>query len=107
MERHIDQQFGITNDLVQRIQFHEREGWKLIDNFGPSKGEYILGQESKLKIWLKEEIGLDLKGKEENWLKEKFKVKNLKELFKFADIEKLNENCKYYIDQFQDLNLQL
>ena len=22
-------------------------------------------------------------------------------------IEKLNENCKYYIDQFQDLNLQL
>ena len=91
MEREIDQQFGITNDLVQRIQFHEREGWKLIDNFGPSLGEYILEQESKLKIWLKKEIGLDLKGKEENWFKKKLKVKNLEELFEFAEIEKLNE----------------
>ena len=91
MEREIDQQFGITNDLVQRIKFHEREGWKLIDKYGPSSGEYILEKESKLKIWLKEEIGFDLKGKEENWLKNKFKVKNLNSLFESAKIEKLYE----------------
>ena len=81
-----EQQFGITNDLGGRIQFHERRGFLLLNVIGPGPGSNFLTKESELKLWLKEAIGLHIPGKTENWPTRKLFVESLAELFVRAKV---------------------
>ncbi len=79
MCRQGEQQFGITNVLDQRVQFHSALGWKLIETTGPHDGQKVFETEQKLKRWLRKEIGL-IPNKQENWYTSKMEVHSLAEL---------------------------
>ncbi|WP_201295886.1 hypothetical protein [Cyanobium sp. Copco_Reservoir_LC18] len=81
-----EQQFGITNDLAGRIQFHERDGFQLLDAIGPTAGLSVLDKERELKLWLKTSIGLLIQGKKENWPTTYASFESLAELFAAACI---------------------
>ena len=80
MYRTGEQQLGITNNLDQRTQQHERSGWSLIDHtYVSSSGQKVLDTEKAFKKWLKDEIGL-MEGTTENWSTTKMEVQSLAEL---------------------------
>ena len=82
-----EQQIGITNDINERIKTHKQKNWKLLDktkNF--YLGQEVLDIETKIKRWLKLEIGL-VKGRKENWYMSNLKVKTLAEIQKKCGIE--------------------
>ena len=85
-----EQQFGITNDLVGRVTFHRRNGFDLIDHFGPARGQEILNKESELKEWLKKSIGLHVPGKQENWPTQLLTCHDLAGLFKESGVNPLS-----------------
>ncbi|KGF89368.1 MULTISPECIES: hypothetical protein [Prochlorococcus] len=37
MRRKNEQQIGITNDIITRMQTHKSKGWKEVDKIGPIK----------------------------------------------------------------------
>ena len=86
MKRENEQQFGITNNLEERINVHSRTGWQLIRETGPYDGYEVQETEKKLKKWLKEKIGL-VPNKQENWYTSKMEVHSLAELKERSGIE--------------------
>ena len=86
MERPGEQQIGITNDIVTRLQTHQRNGWYLLDKVGPLPGEKVLKTESQLKRWIKSTVGLAGTTRE-NWSSSNLEVSNLKELKGISGIE--------------------
>jgi Zn ribbon nucleic-acid-binding protein len=79
MQRPGEQQIGITNDLTRRIKQHEKNGWTLIDWRGPSSGRDVQKLESRLKKWLRADIGL-VEGTHENWTTVAMEVVSLADL---------------------------
>ena len=53
--------------------------WEQIESTGPHDGEEVFKTEQKLKIWLRQEIGL-VEGTTENWYTSKMEVHSLAEL---------------------------
>ncbi len=86
MKREGEQQFGITNVLSKRMQFHARFNWIKIEVTGPHQGQKVLDTENKLKKWLKKEVGL-IPDKQENWCTSKMEVHSLAELKEKSGIE--------------------
>jgi len=79
MEKPGEQQFGITNDINERMKYHKRFGWSEVEIVGPSPGDQILQTETVLKRWLKKEIGA-IEGTTENWMTSAMEVRSLAEL---------------------------
>ena len=86
MERPGEQQFGITNDLKQRIAYHERYGWNQLDLVGPSSGELVYQTEVTLKKWLRKSVGC-VPGKSENWATSSMEVRSLADLKEKSGVE--------------------
>ena len=86
MERPGEQQFGISNDIKQRLKKHEKNGWILIEYVGPFPGKEVLAAETELKRWLRSEIGV-IQGTSENWESHLFQVNSLYELKQKTGIE--------------------
>lgn len=86
MERPGEQQFGISNDIKQRLKKHEKNGWILIEYVGPFPGKEVLAAETELKRWLRLEIGV-IQGTSENWESHLFQVNSLYELKQKTGIE--------------------
>jgi len=87
MKRLGEQQIGITNQLDQRVNQHESNGWSLIEHTSaPSKGQKVLDTETAFKQWLKKDVGL-MEGTTENWSTSKMEVQSLAELKARSGIE--------------------
>ena len=86
MQRENEQQFGITNHIKDRINFHSKKGWKELKRTGPHDGYEVQETEKRLKKWLRKEIGL-VPDKTENWYTSNLKVKSLAELKVRSGIE--------------------
>jgi len=86
MQRAGEQQIGITNDLKTRLQFHERNGWVLLEHTKEAQGEKVLGIETAFKKWLKKNIGV-MEGTTENWATTSMEVQSLAELKAKSGIE--------------------
>ena len=86
MARPGEQQIGITNDIITRLQTHERNGWHLLDKVGPLPGKKVLMTETKFKRWIKSSVGL-VDNTRENWRSSILEVSSLKELKKKSGID--------------------
>ncbi len=86
MQRHGEQQIGITNDLIQRMKQHGRSGWREIEDAGPYPGHYVQSVEKLYKKWLKDEIGT-ISGTTENWSTSEMEINSLLELKTKSGIE--------------------
>ena len=53
LKRKDEQQIGITNNFSQRMRFHSKFGWEVIEQTGPHSGQEVLDTETALKQWLK------------------------------------------------------
>ena len=42
MRRKSEEQFGITNDIITRMQKHKFKGWKEVDKIGPKNVQIVL-----------------------------------------------------------------
>jgi len=85
MQRPGEQQIGITNNLEKRTTQHERNGWQLIDQAGPYSGHTTLRLETRIKQWLKREVGV-IRGTTENWHTSSLEVQSLAELKSISGI---------------------
>jgi hypothetical protein len=79
MQRPGEQQIGITNNLQQRLETHQRNGWMLLDTAGPERGSLVLEIEKVYKKWLRQSVGT-IKGTAENWSTTSMEVQSLAEL---------------------------
>jgi len=79
MERHGEQQFGITNVPQTRMRTHKRNRWKSLDWHGPALGTIVFQRERQLKQWLKKTHGT-ITGTTENWSTDKYFPKTLRKL---------------------------
>ena len=86
MQRPGEQQLGITNTLKDRMRTHKKDGWIAIEVTGPHSGQEVLDTEDALKKWLKKEVELVPK-KRENWYISKMEVHSLAELKEKSGIE--------------------
>ena len=86
-------QIGITNDFKIRFQRHRKNGWKLLELFGPVDGLLVKNWESSILRMLKAK-GADLSndtiagkfdGYSEAWSKSTFEVKSIKELMRLTE----------------------
>lgn len=67
MERYdSEMQIGITNVPDDRLAYHRRNGWELVDIDGPHDGADIWARERAIKAHLKDS-GLLIPGKREDW----------------------------------------
>lgn len=85
LERHGEQQIGITNHIQDRLRYHAISGWSQIEVIGPCDGEEVQKAEAFLKRWLRNEIGL-IPGKTENWSTESLWVKSIQEIKKLSGL---------------------
>ena len=81
-----EQQFGITNQLKDRMSHHSRNGWTEMEVVGPSPGRQVLDTETMFKKWLKSQVGC-VPGTSENWFTSDFEVSSLKELKERSGVE--------------------
>jgi hypothetical protein len=79
MRRTGEQQFGISNNLAQRLKAHAKANWELVDQVGPIDGKKVYETERILKRWLKDEIGT-VPGTKENWFISDLEVQSLADL---------------------------
>ena len=86
MQRTNEQQFGISNHIDNRLDYHSSKGWQEIESTGPHDGFDVERTEKELKKWLRNEIGL-IEGTTENWYTTKMKVNSLSELKEKSGIE--------------------
>ena len=85
MNRHGEQQVGITGNLTRRIATHKRAGWAdVLDTQGPMNGWEALRTENRIKKWLKQTHGT-LPGTTEAWSTANLEVHSLDELIALAD----------------------
>jgi predicted GIY-YIG superfamily endonuclease len=83
MQRHGEQQIGITGNLKIRTDHHARSGWVLVDTTGPMLGSIAYKKELLIKQWLRRTVGT-LVGTTENWSTASFEVHSLSELLSLA-----------------------
>ena len=86
MERPGEQQFGITNDIKERMTHHRHDGWTEMEIVGPYPGEEVLNLETRLRRWLASNIGT-MPGTKENWSTVKLEVRSLTELKRVSGVE--------------------
>jgi hypothetical protein len=86
MQRHGEQQIGITGNLKIRTGHHAGSGWVLADTAGPMRGSLAFEKELLIKQWLRRTVGT-LAGTSENWSTAKLEVRSLAELFGFVGID--------------------
>jgi len=84
MERHGEQQVGITNEPEVRLARHACLGWRLLDIMGPVSGRHALETESTIKSWIAAR-GIVLAGTRENWSTGHLEVQTLAELLALVD----------------------
>jgi len=86
-------QIGITNNFRIRFQRHQRNGWNLIELYGPVDGLLVKKWESSILKMLKAK-GADLSsskifgkfdGYSESWSKSTFEVNSIKELMRLTE----------------------
>jgi hypothetical protein len=85
MQRHGEQQIGITGNLKDRTGRHARMGWVLVETAGPILGSLAYEKELLIKQWLRRTVGT-LAGTRENWSTASLEVRSLGELFGLAGI---------------------
>ena len=86
MERPGEQQFGITNDIKERMTHHRHDGWTEMEIVGPYPGEKVLDLETCLRRWLARNIET-IAGTKENWSTVKLEVCSLAELKRVSGVE--------------------
>ncbi len=84
MERHGEQQIGITGSLPRRTGHHARSGWVLVETIGPMRGSLAYEKELQIKQWLRQKVGT-LAGTTESWSTASLEVRSLGELFDLAE----------------------
>jgi hypothetical protein len=80
MQRHGEQQIGITGNLKIRTGHHAGSGWTLVQAVGPMQGSRAFEKELLIKQWLRRTVGT-LAGTTENWSTASLEVRSLGELF--------------------------
>ena len=81
MERHGEQQIGISNDIDTRLKAHARNGWELVGEWiGPMDGQVALDREKAMKRTIREQFDA-VPGTTENWLTTSFEASSI------ADVE--------------------
>jgi hypothetical protein len=83
MQRHGEQQIGITGNLKRRTGHHARSGWVLVEAAGPMLGAIAYKKELLIKQWLRQAVGT-LAGTTENWSTASLHVHSLAELIRFS-----------------------
>jgi len=86
LERPGEQQLGITNFWENRLRNHAQFGWSVVEVVGPFPGDQVLALEKKLKLWLRNEVGL-VPGTHENWFTARMEVQSLAELKARSGVE--------------------
>jgi hypothetical protein len=86
MQRHGEQQIGITGNLKIRTSHHAASGWVLVETAGPMLGSQAYEKEFLIKHWLRRAVGT-LAGTTENWSTASLEVHSLVELFGLAGID--------------------
>ena len=86
MQRHGEQQIGITRSLKIRTDHHARSGWILVETVGPMRGVLAYERELLIKQWLRRTIGT-LAGTTENWSTASLEVRSLVELFGLVGLD--------------------
>jgi hypothetical protein len=86
MQRHGEQQIGITGNPKVRTYHHARSGWVLVETEGPMRGSQAYEKELLIKQWLRRTVGT-LTGTSENWSTASLEVHSLAELFGLAGID--------------------
>ena len=81
-----EQQFGITNNIQQRLEHHSRNGWREVEITGPHPGEEVWNTERALKKWLKRKVKV-VPGTTENWYEKDMSIWSLKALKELSGIE--------------------
>jgi hypothetical protein len=80
MQRHGEQQIGITGNIKRRTDHHARSGWILVETAGPMLGRLAYETELLIKQWLRRTVGT-LAGTTESWSTASLDVSSLAELF--------------------------
>src|SRR5262249_44240142 len=80
MQRHGEQQIGITGNLKVRTGHHAGSGWILVETAGLMRGSLAYERELAIKQWLRRVVGT-LPGTTENWSTASLEVRSLIELF--------------------------
>lgn len=87
LDRHGEQQVGITSNLERRLRQHRAKGgWRLLDSIGPFDGQAAWETEFRVKLWLKASIGI-VKGTTENWRTADLEVETVRDLLAAAGID--------------------
>ena len=86
MQRHGEQQIGITGNLKVRTSHHAASGWVLVETAGPVLGSQAYEKELLIKQWLRRTVGT-LAGTTENWSTASLEVRSLVELFGLVGID--------------------
>lgn len=79
MERHGEQQVGITNEPDVRLARHKQGSWELLDLMGPMAGQHALDLETSVKKMIAAR-GIVAPGTRENWGTADLTVTTLAEL---------------------------
>jgi hypothetical protein len=90
MQRHGEQQVGITGNLKIRSDHHARSGWTLIETMGPMLGSLAYEKELLIKQWLRRTAGT-LAGTTENWSTANLDVRSLAELWGLVGMNGSNQ----------------
>lgn len=85
MERHGEQQFGISGKVERRMYQHKRAGWTLVEMSPWMPGHQAADLELAVKRWLKVEVGT-AKGTSEVWGTGDLEVVSLRDLFERAGV---------------------
>lgn len=83
---------GITNAPQNRLRFHCKNGWQLIEIAGPAPGQIVAKAESRIKQWLKHS-NLRIDGTHENWRKKDFHPTSLRNIAKAAGLDE--DECRW------------
>jgi hypothetical protein len=86
MQRHGEQQIGITGNLKIRAAYHARSGWVLVATVGPMRGGLAFEKELLIKQWLRQTVGT-IAGTTETWSTASLEVCSLIELFGHVGID--------------------
>jgi hypothetical protein len=86
MQRHGEQQIGITGNLKDRTDRHARLGWVLVESAGPMLGSLAYEKELLIKQWLRRTVGTLIRTTE-NWSTASLEVRSLVELFGLVGID--------------------
>lgn len=86
IERSTEFKIGITNKPKNRLRFHRRYGWSLIQIAGPMPGHLVADVELKIKKWLKKS-NLRIDGSHESWRKKDYYAVSLQNIALTAGVD--------------------